>query len=93
MPGCMEEHYCLSFLGKVTSLSSEIGQVLCLLAQSLACGQQPGPQSLPLSGAWVPLLHPRGLMTSTSVTPELGQCDSPRGPLQKGQCRRGFLQP
>lgn len=65
MPGCMEELYRLSSLGKMTSLSPEIVQVLCLLAQSLACGQQPGPQSLPLSGAWVPLLHPQGLMAST----------------------------
>ena len=24
MPGCTEEHYCLSFLGNVTFLSSEI---------------------------------------------------------------------
>lgn len=41
MPGCMEELYRLSSLGKMTSPSPEIVQVLCLLAQSLACGQQP----------------------------------------------------
>lgn len=93
MAGCVEELYCLSFLGEVTSLTSEIRQVLGLWARSLSCGQQPGPQSLPLSGAWVPLLHPQGLTASTSATPELRQCDSPRGPLQRAWCGRGFLQP
>ena len=54
MPGCMEELYRLSSLGKMTSPSPEIVQVLCLLAQSLAwskpstnvCGknEENGPQ-------------------------------------------------
>lgn len=88
----MEEVCCLTFLGTVTSLSSEVGQVPALTPSCLEPGMWPVASSQVLSlsrlaGPWSASQQRPSRVSQPLPVPchSYGNDDSPRGPLHRGE--------